>query len=111
MKNFVSQGATLEITAAADIASGDGVLTGSLFGVAAGDIANGATGIVNLTGVYDLPKKDTQAWTVGVKVYWDDTNKHCTTAASGNTLIGAAVLAVGAGAAEVIGRVRLNGTA
>lgn len=111
MKNFVSQGNTLEITAAADIASGDGVLTGALFGVAAGDIATGATGIVNLTGVYDLPKKASQAWTVGAKIYWDDTEKHCTTAATDNTLIGAAVLAVGNTASEVVGRVRLNGTA
>ena len=111
MKNFVSQGNTLEITAAADIASGDGVLTGALCGVAAGDMAPGATGIVHVTGVYDLPKKDTQAWTVGAKIYWDDTEKHCTTTATDNTLIGAAVLAVGNTASEVVGRVRLNGTA
>jgi predicted RecA/RadA family phage recombinase len=111
MKNFVSQGNTLAITAAAAIASGDGVLTGSLFGVAAGDIAVGEEGIVNLTGVYDLPKAASQAWTVGAKVYWDNANKRCTTAASGNTLIGAAVLAVGGTASEVVGRVRLNGVA
>ena len=35
MKNYVSSGATLTITAGADIASGAGVLVGSLFGVAA----------------------------------------------------------------------------
>lgn len=111
MKNYVSQGNTLAITAAAAIASGDGVLTGSLFGVAAGDIAVGEDGIVELTGVFDLPKAASQAWTVGAKVYWDDTNKRCTTVATGNTLIGAAVLAVGGTASEVVGRVRLNGVA
>ena len=110
MKNFVSSGSTLKITASAAISSGDGVLTGSIFGVATGDIANGADGIVNLTGVYDLPKTGSQAWSVGDKVYWDDTNKVCTTTATGNTLIGAAVLAVAGGASDTTGRVRLNGT-
>ncbi len=111
MKNYVSSGATLTITAGANIASGAGVLAGAIFGVAAGDIANGAVGTINLTGVYDLPKVGSQAWTVGAKVYWDAANARCTTVASGNTLIGVAALAVGSGAGETTGRVRLNGTA
>ncbi|WP_323004722.1 DUF2190 family protein [Denitromonas sp.] len=111
MKNYVSSGATLTITAAAAITSGDGVLAGSIFGVAAGDIANGAEGTINLTGVYNLPKVGSQAWTVGAKVYWDASEAECTTTATDNTLIGVAVLAVGSGAGETTGRVRLNGTA
>ena len=71
MKNFIATGNTLTITAEADIASGAGVLIGSIFGVATGPIANGAEGVINLTGVYDLPKTASQAWTVGAKVYWD----------------------------------------
>jgi predicted RecA/RadA family phage recombinase len=107
MKNFVAAGDTLTITAGADIASGAGVLVGSLFGVAAGAIANGAQGVINLTGVYDLPKAGSQAWTVGALVYW--TGTACTTTASTNKLIGVAVAAVGSGAGETTGRVRLNG--
>jgi predicted RecA/RadA family phage recombinase len=107
MKNFVSVGNTLTITAGADIASGAGVLVGSLFGVAAGAIANGAEGVINLTGVYDLPKVGSQAWTVGALIYW--TGTACTTTASTNKLIGVAVAAVGSGAGETTGRVRLNG--
>jgi predicted RecA/RadA family phage recombinase len=57
----------------------------------------------------DLTKAASQAWTAGAKVYWDNTAKRVTNVASGNTLIGVAVLAVGAGAEEVVGRVRLNG--
>ena len=109
MKNFVAVGNALTITATADLASGQGLLVGSLFGVAAGNIANGAEGTLNLAGIYDLPKAASQAWTVGAKVYWDDTAKAVTTTSSGNALIGAAVLAVGGGAGETIGRVRLNG--
>lgn len=111
MKNFIARGDAITITAGADIASGAGVLAGSIFGVAAGDIANGAEGTINLTGVYDLPKVGSQAWTVGAKVYWDAANALCTTVATGNTLIGVAVLAVGSGAGETTGRVRLNGAA
>jgi predicted RecA/RadA family phage recombinase len=49
-----------------------------------------------------------QAWTVGAKVYWDDTNKRCTTVATDNTPVGVAVEAVASGAGDTIGRVRLN---
>ena len=111
MKNFVSAGNTLTITAGADIASGAGVLLGSLFGVAAGAITNGAEGVINLTGVYDLPKVGSQAWTVGALVYWDAANNRCTTTAGSLKLIGVAVAAVGSGAGETVGRVRLNGGA
>lgn len=111
MKNFIAVGDTLTITAGADIASGEGVLIGSLFGVAAGAIANGAEGVINLTGVYGLPKAPSQAWTIGAKIYWDDANDRCTITAGSLTLIGVAVAAVGAGAGETVGRVRLNGAA
>ncbi|CAM3100413.1 Predicted phage recombinase, RecA/RadA family [Paracoccus aminovorans] len=107
MKNFIAAGNTLTITAEADIASGAGVLIGSIFGVATGPIANGAEGVINLTGVYDLPKTASQAWTVGALIYW--TGSACTNVASTNTLIGVAVQAVGGTANETIGRVRLNG--
>lgn len=110
MKNFVSQGNTLTFLAAAALTSGQGVLNGSLFGVVAEDAALGEQAVANLTGVYDLPKAASQAWTVGALIYWDDAADVCTTVATANTLIGAAVLAVGSGATETTGRVRLNGT-
>lgn len=111
MKNYVASGDTLTITASAAVVSGAGVLVGTIFGVAAGDIALGAQGTINLTGVYDLPKVGSQAWTVGAKVYWDDIAKRCTTVTTSNTLIGVAVRPVGSGATETVGGVRLNGTA
>lgn len=113
MKNFLSQGNTLQWTndTGSDVASGDGVVVGTIFGVAAGDIANGETGILNLVGVYELPKTGTQAWTVGAAIYWDATPGEATTVASGNPLIGVAVEAVGSGAGETLGKVRLNGIA
>ena len=110
MKNYVQPGATLTLTAPYAVTSGDGLLVGSIFGVAAGDAASGATVEAALTGVFDLTKIGSQAWTVGAKIYWDDTNKRCTTVATDNTLIGVAVDAVAGGAGDTIGRVRLNGS-
>ena len=109
MKNFVKNGYDIVITAGADIVSGQGVLTGSLFGVAVANIANGASGPVKTTGVFDLPKVGSQAWSVGALVYWNGTA--CTTTASTNKLIGVAIVATGSGAGETTGRVRLNGAA
>lgn len=108
MKNFVQAGDTLTLTAPYAVSSGAGALVGSLFGVATGDVANGAEGEFKTTGVFDLTKVGSQAWTVGARVYWDDTAKACTTTASTNKLIGVAVAAVGSGAGETVGRVRLS---
>lgn len=110
MKNFIAVGNTATIIAVADIASGEGVLAGALFGVAVKDIAEGEQGDINLTGVYELPKAPSQAWTFGARVYWDADEARATTASEGNSLIGAALRPVGGTPAETLGVVRLNGT-
>lgn len=107
MKNFVQPGEVVGIPAPATVASGAGVLVGSLFGVALTDAASGAEVQIRVTGVVDLPKVGSQAWTVGALIYWNGTA--CTNVASTNKLIGVAVAAVGGGAGETTGRVRLNG--
>ena len=108
MKNFIQKGDTLTLTApTGGVASGDGVLVGSLFGIAAGDAAENDNVEVQTTGVFDLPKA-TGAVTQGAKIYWDNTNKNVTTTATGNTLIGAATVAAVSGDATV--QVKLNGT-
>lgn len=93
MKNYVHSGNTLALIALYAVASGGGHLSGSIFGIAANDVAQGAEGEFKRDGVYELPKVSAQAWTVGAKLYWDDTAKRVTTLATNNTLIGAAVKA------------------
>jgi predicted RecA/RadA family phage recombinase len=110
MKNYVQPGNTITLTAPYAVASGDGLLVGSVFGVAAGDGANAETVEAALIGVFDLKKVASQAWAVGDKIYWDNTAKVATKTVSGNTAIGVAVEAVGGGASDTIGRVRLNGS-
>jgi len=110
MKNFIQKGDSLNVTAPAAVSSGDGVKLGQIFGVAVTDAANGADLVIKTEGVFELDKVGSQAWTIGALVYWDDSNKYCTTTASGNVLIGVATAAVGSGAGETLGNVRLNGS-
>lgn len=111
MQNFVQKGDTISLTAPYNVASGGGAQVGQLFGVAVATVAYTEDGEFKTTGVFDLTKIGSQAWTVGALVYWDNTNKRCTTVASGNLLIGAAIAAVSNAAGNTVGRVRLNGTA
>ena len=108
MKNYVQPGNTVTLTAPYAVTSGDGLLVGSIFGIAARTAALGESVETALVGVFDITKIGSQAWTVGAKVYWDDTNKRTTSVATSNTLIGVATEAVAGGAGDTIGRVRLN---
>lgn len=106
--NFVQKGEILSLTAPYAVASGGGLLVGSIFGVATSAADNGASVEAATVGVFDLPKTSAQAWTVGALIYWDDDNKVCTTTATDNKLIGVTIAA--AGNPSSTGRVRLNGT-
>jgi predicted RecA/RadA family phage recombinase len=111
MQNFVQAGDTITVAAPYDVTSGAGAKVGQIFGVATAAADDGDDVALKLTGVFDLPKVGSQAWTVGALVYWDNTHKYCTTTATSNLLIGCAVAAVGNGSTETTGRVRLNGIA
>ena len=110
MKNYIQPGHTITLTAPAAVTSGSGVLVGAIFGIAAHDAASGEPVEALTVGVIDINKVGTQAWAVGDKVYWDNTNKRATKTATDNTLIGVALSVVGSGADETTGRVRLNGS-
>ena len=49
-----------------------------------------AANIYLISGLIEYAKTSAQAWTAGVKLYWDDTAKEFTTASTGNTLAGIA---------------------
>ncbi len=107
MRNYIQPGKVLEVPAPANVSSGDGVLVGTLFGVASFSALQGDAVSLQVVGVFELPKLEAQAWTVGAAVYWDATNKRCTTVATDNTLIGKAVAA--AANPSTVGVVRLDG--
>jgi len=107
MKNYVQDGDTLSLVAPYDRLSGQGMMVGSIFGVAAVDALSGASVEVEVDGVFDIEKVSAQAWTAGALIYWDDTAKNATSVSTSNKLIGVAVQA--AANPSSTGRVRLNG--
>jgi len=110
MKNLVSDGNTITITAAADAVSGQLVVAGLLAGVAQGDALTGASLVLAIGGTYELSKTSAQAWTVGQAIYAVPATGLCTTATTaGNVLVG--VAAAVAANPSATGIVRLNGTA
>lgn len=107
MQNFVQRGEVIPVAApAGGVVSGQAILLGSLFGVAAFSAAAGAPVELVTSGVFDLPKAATIAFAVGDKAYWDASAKAVTSTASGNAWIGVATVAAVASAATV--RVRLD---
>ncbi|WP_127109925.1 DUF2190 family protein [Pararhodobacter zhoushanensis] len=90
MKNYIQPGEVVGVLAPRDVKSGEGVLIGSLLGIALTDALTGAQVEIQRRGVFTHAKTSAQAWTVGAKLYWDNTNFVFTTTASGNTLAGTA---------------------
>lgn len=104
MKNFISSGDIVTVTAPANVKSGDLVEVGKLVGVACADAASGSPVNIKTSGVFTVKKVSAQAWTVGAALYVD--GGEATTTASSNTPIGHA-LAVAANPSAT-GIVRLS---
>jgi len=107
MKNRTQDGDTLTLTAPYDVASGAGMLVGSLFAVATSAALSGASVEASTEGVFVLATLTTDTTTVGAKAYWDNTNKRCTTTSTSNTLIGVFTAVKASGPA--IGTVYVDG--
>ena len=106
-KNFIQAGDTVTIPAPAAVASGGVVIAGAIIGVAQGDAASGASVDVKTSGVWELPKVGADVATLGDSTYGNSKSGRETVTASGNTKIGVAVEAAGAGVASI--KVRLSG--
>jgi len=108
MKNFVKPGHALDVVApSGGLVSGQAVLIGSLFGVAAYSCAAGASAEIVTNGVFTLPKAASIAFSQGDKAYWDATAGDITSTVSSNKWVGVITDAVAGSAAAV--NVRLNG--
>lgn len=107
MKNAIQSDLQATVAAPYDLTGGQMAKVGSILGVATYDALTGADVVVERRGTFDLAKATGEAWTVGLKLYWDDTAKKVTSTASGNTLIGAA--GASAQTADTTGLVILDG--
>ncbi len=105
-KNSLGEGEPWDVVAPANVVGGQAFLVGTILVVAARDASNGDVVPAYTCGLWTLPKATGEAWTIGAKLYWDDTNKRFTTTASGNTFRGCAGQAQASG--DTTGLVRLN---
>lgn len=90
MKNYIQPGENVTVTAPSDVASGEGVKVGSLFGIASVKVLAGQEVALTRRGVFSVAKVSAQAWAIGAKIYWDDGAKLFTTTVASNALVGCA---------------------
>jgi predicted RecA/RadA family phage recombinase len=111
MKNQVfAEGRSVVYTnAGSAILAGALVKIGARYGVASVDIANGASGVVQLIGVYNLKKEASETWAVGDKLFVKESSMGLTKTALGNVPAGFAHRA--AESADVLGDVNLGAQA
>ena len=94
MKTYIQPGNSLAFTVpnASGVTSGQGVLVGALFGIAAVDGAQNAVIECQTIGVFDINKEPALAISAGARVFWDNTNRRITTTATSNYQVGIAAL-------------------
>ena len=110
MKNYIQNGHVITVTTpAGGILSGDALVVGNIFGVAAYSAAEGDPLELATTGVYKLPKATAAVLTVGARVAWDNTAKNINVPGAGRFPVGVATEAAGNGITSVL--VRLDGVA
>ncbi len=107
MNNCIQRGDTITCAAPYQRNAGEAAKIGNLIGVAINTVANAAEGVFATEGVYELPKLSTDVVAVGVKLWWDDTNKRLTVTATANTPAGIAWEAAGSGAATVKAKINV----
>lgn len=112
MKNYDSPAKSVTFIApSGGVTSGVPILIGSLLvvPVASADETEKFAG--HTEGAFEVTKVGSQAWSQGDTVYWDAGNSRFTKTASGSYKAGVALEAVGSGAGETTGVVRLDGIA
>lgn len=92
MNNFIQEGLALDLAApAGGVVSGKPVKIGAILAVPSVTAAEGVLFAGWTEGVYQVDTNTGTAWAVGDVIYWDDTNKRFTKAATDNTKAGIAV--------------------
>jgi predicted RecA/RadA family phage recombinase len=76
--NRIQKGDSLTVPAPYDVASGAGAQVGGIFGVAQNAALSGADVVLAREDVWELKKNSAEAWGVGDRIYWDNTNKQAT---------------------------------
>jgi predicted RecA/RadA family phage recombinase len=107
MKTYIAPGHTITVAApSGGVTSGQGVLIGTLFGIAQFDAAEGASVEILTEGVVELPKTSALAIDIGDRLFWDATNKVVNKTATAQVCVGIAVSAAANPSASV--RIKLG---
>jgi predicted RecA/RadA family phage recombinase len=92
--NYIQPGHTITIAApTGGVLSGDGVLIGTLFGIAQYDAVQGADVEILTEGVIEIAKTWALAIDVGDRLFWDAINKVANKTATAQICVGVAVAA------------------
>lgn len=92
MKNFVSNGRTMVVTAAAVVSAGAVVVAGGVIGVATEDAAIGEDVSLDIEGVFELPKLQAADVSQGDSLIWDvNPGRFILTGAGAGDILAAAV--------------------
>ena len=107
MKTYVAPGKSITVTApSGGVTSGQGVLIGTLFGIAQVDAVAGADVEILTEGVVEIGKTSALQIDVGDRVFWDATNKVVNKTATAQVCVGVAVSAAANPSSTV--RIRLG---
>jgi predicted RecA/RadA family phage recombinase len=94
MKTYVQSGRVITVTApSGGVTSGQGVLIGTLFGIAQHDAAAGSDAELLTEGVVEIAKTSALQIDIGDRLFWDATNKVVNKTATAQVCVGVAVSA------------------
>ena len=92
--NYIQPGRSITVaTPTGGVLSGQGVLIGTLFGIAQYDAVEGAEVEILTQGVVEIGKTSALAISVGDRLFWDDTNKRVNKTTTAQQQVGVAVAA------------------
>jgi predicted RecA/RadA family phage recombinase len=101
MKNYVQPGKTISVTAPYAVVSGQGVLVGAIFGIAAHDAAISTPVEIDTEGVFDVAKDTATPFAQGAVAFWDDATKKLVAVDAVNKRVGMVMEAALAAATTV----------
>ena len=87
------EGNSMPYTPAAAVTAGDVVVAGSIVGIAPVDIVISTLGSLDIEGIFEVACLESDVVTIGMPLYWDDTNDWATSTASTHEQIGYATTA------------------
>jgi predicted RecA/RadA family phage recombinase len=88
---YVKTGHSMDLTPAANVASGNVVVTNRIMGVAPVDIVASNQGALTIDGIFDVATDASSVFAAGDPVYWDSTNSYATNSAADGHYMGIAL--------------------